>query len=107
MISKYLPKNTICVVVSLDDEDGYPIIDSFSNLTDELPEEHNRFLALLLRGLPFSIKTGGEQIASIGNVLALLDHYEDSELEFEPDEELVEKLQDAKVIPINGKNRLN
>ena len=107
MISKYLPKNTICGVGSLDDEDGYPIVDSFSNLTDELPEEYNRFLTLLLKGLPFNIQTGGEQIASIGNVLALLDHYEDSELEFEHDEELVEKLQDAKVIPINGKNRLN
>ena len=107
MNSKYLPKNTICVVVSLDDEDGYPIVDSFSNLTDELPEEYSRFLTLLLKGLPFNIQTGGEQIASIGNVLALLDHYEDSELEFEPDEALVEKLQDAKIIPINGKNRMN
>jgi hypothetical protein len=107
MISKYLPKNTICVVVSLDEEDGHPIIDSFSNLTDELSEEENSFLALLLKGLGFSIATGGDQIASIGNVLALLDHYEDSEVEFEPDEELVEKLQDAKIIPINGKHRPN
>lgn len=107
MNSKYLPKNTICVVVSLDDEDGAPIVDSFSNLTDELPEEYNRFLALLLKGLPFNIQMGGEQIASIGNILAMLDHYEDSEVEFEPDEELVDKLQDAKIIPINGKQRPN
>lgn len=107
MNSKYLPKNTICVVVSLDDEDGAPIVDSFSNLTDELPEEYHRFLALLLKGLPFNIQTGGEQIASIGNILALLDHYEESEVEFEPEEELVEKLQDSKIIPINGKHRPN
>jgi len=36
-----------------------------------------------------------------------LDKYEENDLEFEPDEELVEKLQDAKIIPINGKQRPN
>ena len=34
MNSKYLPKNSVSLVVSLDDE-GLPVVDAYSNLTDE------------------------------------------------------------------------
>ena len=106
MNSKYLPKNSVSLVVSLDDE-GLPVVDAYSNLTDEQTEDENTFLALLLKGLEFNAYAGGNLLASIGNIIAILDKYEESDLEFAPDEELVEKLQDAKIIPINGKNRLN
>lgn len=106
MNSKYLPKNSVSLVVSLDDE-GLPVVDAYSNLTDEQTEDENTFLALLLKGLEFNAYAGGNLLASIGNIIALLDKYEESDLVFEPDEELVEKLQDAKIIPINGKRRPN
>jgi len=106
MNSKYLPKNSVSLIVSLDDE-GLPVVDAYSNLTDEQTEDENTFLALLLKGLEFNAYAGGNLLASIGNIIAILDKYEESDLEFAPDEELVEKLQDAKIIPINGKNRLN
>ena len=106
MNSKYLPKNSVSLVISLDDE-GLPVVDAYSNLTDEQTEDENTFLALLLKGLEFNAYAGGNLLASIGNIIAILDKYEESDLEFAPDEELVEKLQDAKIIPINGKNRLN
>ncbi len=106
MNSKYLPKNSVSLVVSLDDE-GLPVVDAYSNLTDEQTEDENTFLALLLKGLEFNAYAGGNLLASIGNIMAILDKYEESDLEFEPDEELVEKLQDAKIIPINGKQRPN
>jgi len=106
MNSKYLPKNSVSLVVSLDDE-GLPVVDAYSNLTDEQTEDENTFLALLLKGLEFNAYAGGNLLASIGNIMAILDKYEESDLEFEPDEELVEKLQDAKIIPINGKHRPN
>lgn len=106
MNSKYLPKNSVSLVVSLDDE-GLPVVDAYSNLTDEQTEDENTFLALLLKGLEFNAYAGGNLLASIGNIIAILDKYEESDLEFEPDEELIEKLQDAKIIPINGKHRPN
>lgn len=106
MNSKYLPKNSVSLVVSLDDE-GLPVVDAYSNLTDEQTEDENTFLALLLKGLEFNAYAGGNLLASIGNIIAILDKYEESDLEFAPDEELVEKLQDAKIIPINGKQRPN
>ena len=106
MNSKYLPKNSVSLIVSLDDE-GLPVVDAYSNLTDEQTEDENTFLALLLKGLEFNAYAGGNLLASIGNIIAILDKYEESDLEFAPDEELGEKLQDAKIIPINGKNRLN
>ena len=106
MNSKYLPKNSVSLIVSLDDE-GLPVVDAYSNLTDEQTEDENTFLALLLKGLEFNAYAGGNLLASIGNIMAILDKYEESDLEFEPDEELVEKLQDAKIIPINGKHRPN
>ena len=106
MNSKYLPKNSVSLVVSLDDE-GLPVVDAYSNLTDEQTEDENTFLALLLKGLEFNAYAGGNLLASIGNIMAILDKYEESDLEFEPDEELIEKLQDAKIIPINGKHRPN
>lgn len=106
MNSKYLPKNSVSLIVSLDDE-GLPVVDAYSNLTDEQTEDENTFLALLLKGLEFNAYAGGNLLASIGNIMAILDKYEESDLEFEPDEELVEKLQDAKIIPINGKQRPN
>jgi hypothetical protein len=106
MNSKYLPKNSVSLVVSLDDE-GLPVVDAYSNLTDEQTEDENTFLALLLKGLEFNAYAGGNLLASIGNIMAILDKYEESDLVFEPDEELVEKLQDAKIIPINGKHRPN
>ena len=106
MNSKYLPKNSVSLVVSLDDE-GLPVVDAYSNLTDEQTEDENTFLALLLKGLEFNAYAGGNLLASIGNIMAILDKYEESDLEFEPDEELVAKLQDAKIIPINGKHRPN
>lgn len=106
MNSKYLPKNSVSLVISLDDE-GLPVVDTYANLTNEQTEEQNTFLALLLKGLEFSAYAGGNFFASIGNVHAILDKYEENDLEFEPDEELVEKLQDAKIIPINGKQRPN
>lgn len=106
MNSKYLPKNSVSLIISLDDE-GLPVVDAYSNLTDEQTEDENTFLALLLKGLEFNAHAGGNLLASIGNIIAILDKYEESDLEFAPDEELVEKLQDAKIIPINGKNRPN
>ena len=106
MNSNYLPKNSVSLIVSLDDE-GLPVVDAYSNLTDEQTEDENTFLALLLKGLEFNAYAGGNLLASIGNIIAILDKYEESDLEFEPDEELVEKLQDAKIIPINGKHRPN
>ena len=106
MNSNNIPKNSISLTVYLDDE-GTTVVDTYSNLSDTLPDDEQTFLKLMLKGLEFNAYAGPNLLASIGNIVGILDTYEDDDLEFEPDEELKEKLQDAKVIPINRKPRLN
>jgi len=99
MNSQNMAPDTIGLTVSLDDE-GLPVVDTFSNITDDMSEEARIFLELMLSGLEFTAHSGSSFLASVGNVVTLLDSHE-SELEFEPDEELLDAISNNKVVPIN------
>lgn len=103
MNTQHMAPDTIGLIVSLDDE-GLPVVDTFSNITDEMSEEARIFLELMLSGLEFTAHSGGSFLASVGNIITLLDSHE-SELDFEPDDELLDAIHSNKVVPINGNKK--
>ena len=103
MNSHNLASNTIGMTVRLDD-DGMPVVDTFSNFSKDLPDDTRSYLELMLSGLEFSAYSGGSFLASIGNVITLLESHE-NEVAFEPDDELIDAIADSKVVPINGSKK--
>jgi|TARA_R110000744_G_scaffold156274_1_gene271838 hypothetical protein len=99
-----LPIDSIAICVSLSEE-GNPVTIGFSNLSKSLPEVEKDYLNLILKGIEFLTHASPEGLASIGNLSEMVEAQEDAVL-FEPDEELTEAIEGAKVIPIN-KNRMN
>ncbi len=99
-----LQDDAISVIITLD-EDGMPEIDTYVNFSDALPDEEKLYLRLMLKGLEFTAFTGSTYMASLGNAIGLLESYEENDVEFEPDEDLIKKLKE-KFSPFD-KNKLN
>jgi hypothetical protein len=103
-----LAPNTVALVVSLDD-DGSIITESYAQFEEDFDIDIERYLCFLIRGLSMMAGAGDNAMATFGSALAIADEYDEKETYFEPADELLDVLNgsDSKVVPINGKKRLN
>lgn len=101
-----VPLNTMILKLTLRD-DGDMNVFVGQNLSEELPEEEAQFYSDFLQGLNMSLTTALNQFAMIGYLARsnaeLQDELEGGDIGFEPDEELLQAIADAKVVPINKK----
>tara|TARA_R110002074_G_scaffold39156_4_gene105404 strand:- start:101 stop:391 length:291 start_codon:yes stop_codon:yes gene_type:complete len=89
-----------------EDEDGSVMsIGVAHNLSDDMPEDEQTFYLDALNGLVSQLNTGLESLAFTGMLLRQLAEYEEEEggIEFEPAEELLEALENGKVIQLKKK----
>jgi hypothetical protein len=101
-----LEPNTVSLVISLDTE-GNPITQSFAKFEEDFDVEDENYLSFLLRGMSLMASLGPNAMAMFGSALAMADEFEEQEGAFEPADELLDILNDGKVVPINGKKHLN
>jgi len=106
MTPEELPENSMMLMLQLKDEGDMSIMCGH-NLSEELGEETIHHLQDMLTGLFLSFDNLIDLYALIGAMSRYADELRD-ELEgegvsFEPDEELLKAIQDAKVIPFNKK----
>lgn len=88
-------------------DDGEVEVFAGHNITDEVEEEQAHFYIDLLNGLQTFMETATEHLVMTGSLLRTINNLQQSpEIEFEPDEELLEAINKKKVIPFN-KNKLN
>lgn len=108
MTKKQPPKNSMSVQMLIfdEDEDGSVMnIGVAHNLSDDMPEDEQTFYLDALNGLVSQLNTGLESLAFTGMLLRQLAEYEEEEggKEFEPAEELLEALENGKVIQLKKK----
>ncbi len=101
-----LEPNTVSLVISLDTE-GNPITQSFAKFEEDFDVEDESYLCFLLRGMSQMASLGPNAMATFGSALAMADEFQEQEGIFEPADELIDAMNNAKVIPINGKKRPN
>ena len=106
MNAEDLEINTVALVMSLD-EKGSTIVSSIANFDDDLDEETEAYMLFLLRGLSMMAATASPTMAVFGSALFDVEELDSQEGGFEPADELLNKMDDAKVVSINGKKRLN
>ena len=106
MNAEDLEMNTVALVMSLD-EKGSTIVSSIANFDDDLDEETEAYMLFLLRGLAMMAATASPTMAVFGSALFDVEELDSQEGGFEPADELLNKMDDAKVVSINGKKRLN
>jgi hypothetical protein len=106
MNAEDLEMNTVALVMSLD-EKGSTIVSSIANFDDDLDEETEAYMLFLLRGLSMMAATASPTMAVFGSALFDVEELDSQEGGFEPADELLNKMDDAKVVSINGKKRLN
>lgn len=101
-----IPLNTMVLRLTLLD-DGDMNVFMGQNLSEDLPEEEAQFYMDFFQGLNMSLTTAIQQFAMIGylsrSVAELQEELEGDGIGFEPDEELLQAMADAKVIPISKK----
>ena len=100
-----LPENSIGFVFSINSDTGEISLSSAVELGDELLPEQAAEMINLFNGMSFFLDYNVEYLASSGAVIRELDEEHSTEIRFEPDEELVDSVSGAKIIPINGKKR--
>ncbi len=108
MTKKQPPKNSMSVQMLIFDEDEDGSVMSIGvahNLSDDMPEDEQTFYLDALNGLVSQLNTGLESLAFTGMLLRQLAEYEEEEggIEFEPAEELLEALENGKVIQLKKK----
>ena len=108
MTKKQPPKNSMSVQMLIFDEDEDGSVMSIGvahNLVDDMPEDEQTFYLDALNGLVSQLNTGLESLAFTGMLLRQLAEYEEEEggIEFEPAEELLEALENGKVIQLKKK----
>jgi len=101
-----LPPNSMMLMLQIKDEGDLSIACGHS-LEEELGEESIQYLQDMLTGLFLSFDNLIDMFAAIGAMSRyteeLRDELESEGVSFEPDEELLQAIQDAKVIPFNKK----
>lgn len=101
-----LSPNTVALVVSLD-SDGSIIAESYAQFEEDFDTDTERYLCFLIRGLSIMAGAGDNAMATFGSALAIADEYEEQEANLVDELLDVLKGSDPKVVPINGKKRLN
>ncbi len=106
MNAEDLEMNTVALVLSLD-EKGSTIVSSIANFDDDLDEETEAYMLFLLRGISMMASTASPTMAVFGSALFDAEELDSQQGMFEPAEEVLNKREDSKVVPINGKKHLN
>ena len=106
MNAEDLEPDTVALVLSLD-EKGSTIVSSIANFDDDLDEETEAYMLFLLRGLSMMAATASPTMAVFGSALFDVEELDSQEGVFEPADELIDRMNDTKVVPINGKKRPN
>jgi len=105
-----LPDNTICFLISLTDDGEGIAVSSALDVDEGLDEEKSDFLVDLMNGMNMKLNLGAEELVMQGQLARHLKELTDGSLEpeivFEPDEELLEALEERKIIPFN-KDKMN
>lgn len=98
--------NTLVLRLRILDE-GEVEVFSGHNISEDLPEEQLHFYLDLLNGLQTIMDTATEHVVMTGTLLRTIHQLQQQdEVVFEPDDELLEAINNKKVIPFN-KKKLN
>lgn len=93
-----LPENSITLVISLDEEAETLSIASAQNTSADLDPEQTQVMTDIYNGLCLVLDGGMDYLRFVGGILSKLEEYNNSEIDFEPDDELLEAVADAKVV---------
>jgi len=97
-----IPENSMSIQIVLRDDDDVMDIGVSQNLSEDLPEEEQTFYNDVLNGLVSQLNTGLEHLAFVGMLMRQLNEDKDS-IEFEAAPELLEAIEDNKVIKMKKK----
>ena len=97
-MTENLAENSITLVIALDEEAETLSISSAQHTTDDLDPEQAQTLTDIYNGLCLVLDGGMDYLRFVGGILSKLEEYNNSEIEFEPDDELLEAVADAKVV---------
>ena len=93
-----LPENSITIVISLDEDAETLSIASAQHTSEDLDPEQAQTLVDIYNGLCLVLDGGMDYLRFVGGVQSKLEEYNNSEIDFEPDDELLEAIADAKVV---------
>jgi hypothetical protein len=103
---KDLPKNSMLLRMDIL-ESGDLQIYTAQNFGDELTDEECTYYMNLLTGLNYTLNFGTDYAVALGATVSHLGELEaEDEFVFEPDDELIQAVADAKVVPFD-KDKLN
>lgn len=106
MDPKDLPKNSMMLRMDIL-ESGDLQIYSAQHFGDELTDEECTYYMNLLTGLNYTLNFGTDYAVALGAMVTHLGELEaEDEFVFEPDDELIQAVEDAKVVPFD-KGKLN
>lgn len=103
-----LPTDAMGIVIHLEEDGGFGVT-VMHNLSDDWSEEEAEPYLDILNGLNMVLTNGYEMLGMYGALGRIVKDYIENdgpEIEFEPDEELLQAIEDRKVVPFN-KKKLN
>ena len=98
-----LPENSIHVMITLNPDDGSMTLSSQGNIPDDLDPEYVKAMMDISNGLCMILENGVEYLATTGSILTALEEEMSEEVVFEPDDELLDAVSDAKIIDFSKK----
>lgn len=109
MNEKNIPENTVVMTTKIN-PDGHMDIAIGHNINlEDYDDETLEFIESFIDGLNVQLDSGMDTLLTLGRMSRMIRDLteEQSDVEFEPDEELLDAIQDAKVISLSTKKRLN
>lgn len=101
-----LPANSMMLRFDIQADGDLRIIEA-QHFGDDIAEEAALEYMSLVRGLVAILNFSSDFVIGIGSMAMYVDALEaEDEIAFEPDEELLEAMADAKIVPFN-KNKMN
>ena len=99
-MSEELPENSITIVLSLDAENEEMSLASASCLRPDLDEDQKKALTDIYNGICLILDGGIDYLRFVGSIVTQLEDRmgNECEVEFEPDEELLEAVSEQKII---------
>lgn len=97
-MTEELPENSITFVITLDPVEETLSIASAQHTTDGLDPEQAQTLVDIYNGICLVLDGGMDYLRFVGGILSKLEEHYSSEIEFEPDDELLEAINDQKVV---------
>ena len=98
-----LPENSIHVMLTLDPDSGSMTLSSQGNIPETLDPEYVKAMTDISNGLCMILENGVEYLATTGSLLTQLEEEMSEEVVFEPDDELLDAVSDAKIIDFSKK----